>query len=299
MPNGQERTEANRRRDHARTLFSALNEAFPLEVAPEVRGRRVVVRPTRNFVVTPIGGGAEIGGSAILVEAAGRRLLVDAGLHPSGRGPLHIEDVIAGGPIDTLIVTHAHTDHAGYIPALVREWPRMRVICSSATQHLLPTMWADSAKVMERTFSEAEDGTDTPLPLYGIPETEEAEGLIEVHPNNRTFIIGELHLTLFPAGHILGAVGVVIECGDHRVVVTGDISGVNDEYFSVEAARIPEGLVRGADLLVIETDVLQCGPPPAESTGAGHRRNDARRDCTPGPGCSFPHSGSAGPRRSS
>ena len=157
-------------------------------------------------MVTPIGGGTEIGGSAILVEAAGRRILVDAGLHPSGRGPLHIDDVIAGDPVDALIVTHAHTDHAGYIPALVRKWPRMRVICSSATQHLLPTMWADSAKVMERNFSEAEDGTNSPLPLYGVPETEEAEGLIEVHPNNRTFIIGELHLTLFPGRAHLGAV---------------------------------------------------------------------------------------------
>ena len=67
------------------------------------------------------------------------------------------------------------------------------------------------------------------------------------------FNIGELHLTLFPAGHILGAVGVVIEGGGRRVAVTGDISGLEDDYLSVEAARIPEGLVKEADLLVIET----------------------------------------------
>jgi Cft2 family RNA processing exonuclease len=69
--------------------------------------------------------------------------------------------------------------------------------------------------------------------------------------------VGDLHLTLFPAGHILGAVGVVIEGGGHKIVVTGDISGVDDHYLSVETARLPEGLVAGADLLVIET--TYCG----------------------------------------
>ena len=253
LPNGRERSDANRRIATLTKLTTALEEAFPRDVEPEVRSRRVVVGPIHDFVVTPIGGGTEIGGSAILVEAAGRRILVDAGMHPSGRGPLHIQDVISGGPIDALIVTHAHNDHAGYVPALVSKFPRMRVICSSATQHLLPTMWADSAKVMDRAFSEAEEGVIAPPPLYGLAEVEEAEGLVEVHASNRAFNIGDLHLTLFPAGHILGAVGVVIDGGGRRVVITGDISGLEDHYLSVESASIPEGLVRNADLLVIET----------------------------------------------
>ena len=86
LPNGRERTDANRRVATLATLTAALAEAFPADVEPEIRSRRVVVGPTHDFVVTPIGGGAEIGGSAILVEAAGRRILVDAGMHPSGRG---------------------------------------------------------------------------------------------------------------------------------------------------------------------------------------------------------------------
>lgn len=253
LPNGKDRTERNRRIRTLTDLSQSLDLAFPKVTEPESRSRRVALGPTHDFVVTPIGGGAEIGGSAILVEAAGRRILVDAGMHPSGRGPLRIQELIDGGPVDALVITHAHNDHAGYVPALVSKFPRMKVICSDATQHLLPTMWADSAKVMNRNFDEAEDGASVTAPLYGLAEAEAAEGQIEVHGCHRPFSIGDLHLTLFPAGHILGAVGVVIEGGHRRIVITGDISGLDDHYLSVESASIPEGLVSGADLLVIET----------------------------------------------
>ena len=253
LPNGRERTEAKRNLENVAGLCDALDKVFPAAVAPEVRARRVTVGPTYDFAVTPIGGGTEIGGSSILIEAAGRRILVDAGMRPRGGGPREIQSVIDGGPVDALIVTHAHNDHAGYVPALVSRFPRMRVICSDATQHLLPTMWADSAKVMDRAFSEAAEGETALPPSYGEAEVDAAVEVLQVFPSNRTFTVGDLHLTLFPAGHILGAVGVVIEGGGHKVVVTGDISGIDDHYLSVEPARLPEGLVAGADLLVIET----------------------------------------------
>ena len=194
---------------------------------------------------------------------------------------LHIQAVISGGPVDTLIITHAHNDHAGYVLALVSKFPRMRIICSEATQHLLPTMWADSAKVMERTFAESDDGANANPPLYGHAEAEAAEDLLEAHPIHRQFSIGELRFTLFPAGHILGAIGVVIEGGHRRVVVTGDISGLDDHYLWWNRRAFLEALVAGADLLVIETDILrsenQAGDtknkalwrPPAASLNAG------------------------------
>jgi len=253
LPNGRERTEAKRNLENVAGLCEALDKVFPAAVATEVRTRRVTVGPTYDFAVTPIGGGTEIGGSSILIEAAGRRILVDAGMRPRGGGPREIQNVIDGDPVDALIITHAHNDHAGYVPALVSRFPRMRVICSDATQHLLPTMWADSAKVMDRAFSEAAEGETALPPSYGEAEVDAAVEVLQVLPSNRTFTVGDLYLTLFPAGHILGAVGVVIEGGGHTVVVTGDISGIDDHYLSVEPARIPEGLVAGADLLVIET----------------------------------------------
>jgi Cft2 family RNA processing exonuclease len=81
--------------------------------------------------------------------------------------------------------------------------------------------------------------------------------------------VGDLELTLFPAGHILGAAGVVIAAGDRRVVVTGDLSGPDDRYLSVDPLHLPAGLVTDADLLVIETTYCQAehGPRASQQDG--------------------------------
>jgi len=258
LPSGPERTRARKRLTALRDLREALDGCYPAENAPvEGRSRRSKGGLALDVMVTPLGGGDEIGGSAILVEAGGRRVLVDAGLHPDGRGPRDIQEILDGRRLDAVVVTHAHNDHAGYIPALVDRFRNVPIYCSDATANLLPTMWADSAKVMDRSYTEAADGLRAIAPLYGPVEVERAEDRIRDHPFHRAFAVGALRLTLFPAGHILGAAGVVIAAGDKRVVVTGDISGLNDEYLSVEAAHLPDGLVAGADLLVIETTYCQ------------------------------------------
>ena len=256
LPYGPNRTDTGRRIETLTTLLNALDAAYPVSVEQPARPQRLEVGSSYEFVVTPLGGDIEIGGSAILIEAAGRRVLVDAGMHPDRRGPARINHLGDKG-LDAVVVTHAHNDHAGYIPALIERFPRARVFCSDATANLLPTMWADSARLMEREFMEADDGTEARLPLFGSAEVEAAEARIEERHFQRPFTLGDLRLTLFPAGHILGAAGVVIEGGDRRVAVTGDISGPNDQYLSVEPAHLPEGLIRGSDLLIIETTYCQ------------------------------------------
>jgi Cft2 family RNA processing exonuclease len=256
LEQGRDRTKATRRIEALTALSDSLDAAFPPTPAPALpRSRRVRTPQSLDLAVTPLGGGEEIGGSAILVEGGGHRILVDAGLHPDGRGPVDIGRLFEdGGPLDAIIVTHAHTDHAGYIPALVDRYQRVPVICSEPTAQLLPTMWADSARVMDRRSNEATaaDGSVLP-PLYGTAEVEQAEARIQELPFDRTFRLGDFEVTLFVAGHILGAAGVVIAAGDRKVVITGDISGPDDTYLSVEQLRVPSRLVAGADLLVIET----------------------------------------------
>lgn len=256
LERGRDRTRATRRIEALMALTDALDVAFPPEPAPTLpRPRRVGTGQSLDLAVTPLGGGEEIGGSAILVEGGGQRILVDAGLYPDGRGPVDIGRLFEdGGPLDAIIVTHAHTDHAGYIPVLVNRYPRVPIICSVPTAQLLPTMWADSAKVMDRRSNEATaaDGSALP-PLYGSAEVEQAEACIQDRPFDRTFRLGDFEVTLFVAGHILGAAGVVIAAGDRKVVITGDISGPDDTYLSVEKLRVPNRLVADADLLVIET----------------------------------------------
>ncbi len=234
-------------------LQEALLAAFPPQGEPEPPRRLVVRRQTLAVVVNPLGGGEEIGGSAILVEAGGRRIVVDVGLHPDGRGPLLIHEILDGRPLDAIVITHAHNDHAGFVPAIVNRFRNTPIFCSAATAQLLPTMWADSAKVMERAFEEAIESDRLIPPHYGRVDVEDAESRIQPQSFDRRFNVGDLGLTLFRAGHILGAAGLVVEAGDKRVVITGDISGPDENYLSVEPTRLPSGLVRDADLLVIET----------------------------------------------
>ncbi|GAA4390463.1 hypothetical protein GCM10023088_66380 [Actinomadura verrucosospora] len=201
--------------------------------------------------VTPLGGDTEIGGSCLLVEAGGTRLLVDAGLRPGdqARPPRDIERAMSG-ELHGIVVTHAHSDHCGYVPALASRNPGLRVLATPETVRLMPVMWNDTAKLMRgRTRQLNRWGADGAV-LYGPDDVDTAAARCEEVPYGVPRRIGELTVELFPAGHILGAAGVVIRAGGRRVVVTGDISGFPQE--SVDGYALPESAI-GADILVMES----------------------------------------------
>ncbi|MFE9101924.1 MBL fold metallo-hydrolase [Actinomadura geliboluensis] len=212
---------------------------------------RVAVTAELDLRVVPLGGDDHIGGSCLLVEAGGTRILVDAGLRPGDRaGPPRDIGRALDGPLDAVIVTHAHNDHCGYVPALVAQRPELRVLATPETAALMPAMWADTAKVLaarERGRARWGDGGDV---LYGPEDVEAASRRREELPFGVPRRIGALTAELFPAGHILGAAGVVVRAGDRRVAVTGDISGFRQE--TVGGYAVPES-ARSADLLVMES----------------------------------------------
>ena len=148
-------TAALARTDLDVAAFLAVLDAIATPpVAPSVP---VLFTRSREISVTPLGGGTDIGGSCILVEVGDARLLVDCGTRPKQRlsrlAPPMLDTALAGS-IDAVIVTHAHNDHAGYIPALMPKYPFMAVLATADTAALLPTMWNDSVKVFERTGHE-------------------------------------------------------------------------------------------------------------------------------------------------
>ena len=235
------------------------DDAEPLRIPttqPQSAGIQggAVARAQRSLRVTPLGGHNHIGGSAILIEAGTTRILVDAGLRPNAHisrpGPVGISQAIEND-LHAVVITHAHADHAGYVPWVLERQRRAKVVCTPQTAALLPTVWADSARVM-RAEADAPFRTHQHVePPYGEPEVMQAEDAVKSLPYGQTLGIGDVEITLFPAGHILGAAGVVIRAGNRRVVLTGDID--DRAQASVGGARIPPKLATHADLLVIET----------------------------------------------
>ena len=208
----------------------------------------------RGLRVEVLGGGSEIGGSAVLVEAGGTRVLVDAGVRPNADSPRAAAPPliarVAEGRLDAVVVTHGHNDHAGFVPKLLDGQRQAVTICTPATAALLPTMWADARRVMAQQADDAA-AYGWLAPLYGEAEVETAERSLRPLAYARPRAVGELTIQLFDAGHILGAAGVVIRAGDERVVITGDI--FNLPQLSVGAAQLPPRLAREADLLIIES----------------------------------------------
>jgi Cft2 family RNA processing exonuclease len=226
----------------------------------------VVFARRREITVTPLGGGTEIGGSCILVEAGKARILVDCGTRPKQRlsriGPPDL-DIALADDIDAVVITHAHNDHAGYVPALVARYPFMEVLSTADTAALLPTMWNDSVKVFERTAHEhVEAGEPADKPPYRTPQVLAAIDRIRTVALGRVIEIADgVTAELFPAGHILGAAGVVITAGTSRVTVTGDISTASQNQASISGLVVPDA-ARGSDLLVIESTYCRKGGSP-------------------------------------
>jgi Cft2 family RNA processing exonuclease len=281
MPDGRDKTRQVRRARSLDELVASLCDLYRLDAAAEPGAKagmngdgreqqRAVTAQVRSrgLTITPVGGANHIGGSALLVEAGDTRVLVDAGLKPQAHisrpGPDHIEEAVHER-VDAVVITHAHADHAGFVPWVVERQRRTQVLCSPQTKALLPVVWADSVRVMRADADAASSRADHVEPPYGEAEVEQAEGRLVAAGYGQTANVGDLELTLFPAGHILGAAGVVIRAGDQRVVVTGDID--DRAQSSIGPAQVPPGLARGADLLVIETTYCDSTHPDRGQEG--------------------------------
>jgi Cft2 family RNA processing exonuclease len=217
---------------------------------------RVTAAEELHLVVDVLGGGTQIGGSCVLISAGGTRILVDAGTRPSGTdeaslAPPRIKTALSA-PLDAIVVTHAHNDHGGWVPAILRRQPRIPVLVTEATGELLATMWFDAAKVLAKR-------ADGGPPSYGRDDVDHAVENLRTVSYSRRYRVGSLDLELFPAGHILGAAGAVIHAGDRRVVVSGDVSGPGQA--TVGGIAVPDS-ARHSDLLLLETTYADQGRTP-------------------------------------
>ncbi len=205
--------------------------------------------------LTFAGAAGTVTGSKYVVEVRGRKLLVDCGLF-QGLKELRLRNW-AAPPFDpraiqAVLLTHAHIDHAGYIPLLVKQGFTGHVLSTRATRDLCEILLRDSGHLQEeeaayanrRRFSKHSPA----LPLYSESDAEEAMArFLPVDWENRVELGGGVACRFLPAGHILGADMIVLEDGERSILFSGDLGRAADPIL-----RAPVRPPR-ADWLVVES----------------------------------------------
>lgn len=192
---------------------------------------------------TSLGSADEIGASCHLLEVMGHHILVDCGLRPTAVGPAALPDLNAlSHPPDLVLVTHAHLDHSGALPLLHQRFPQAPILVSHATHALLKILLTDAVQVMGYNRHLAE-------PLYDMKAVKRLLHSLTAQATGRWFRpLPDVAACLALAGHILGAVMVLLDTPEGRVAFSGDVSLAHQR--TVRGVSLPDFT---ADLLVLES----------------------------------------------
>ena len=203
------------------------------------------------------GGAGRVTGSMHLLEAAGARILLDAGLfqgHRAEARALNARLPFDARRIDAVVLSHAHIDHSGRLPLLVKEGFHGPVHCTPATRDLSAVMLADAGYIQEKDHEFLlRHGTASPdsEPLYTIQDAMAVQDLMVGEPYRRVFYLRKhLALEFLDAGHILGSATVdlrVTEGVNQRIVFSGDIG-----RSGLPIVRDPEPPSGPIDTLIVE-----------------------------------------------
>lgn len=220
----------------------------------EPRQLREGDRGTRNHI-TFLGGVWTVTGSKYLVEVADRRVLVDCGLF-QGLKQLRLrnweEFPVNPERIDAVVLTHAHLDHSGYLPLLVRNGFKGPVHCTGATRDLCNILLPDSGHLQEKDADFANrhgfSKHKPALPLYTKADAVACLRLLAPRKfEEAASILPGVSLRFRPAGHILGAAIVELRIAETMLVFSGDLGRPNSPTM-VDPAQ-----VRHADYLIVES----------------------------------------------
>jgi metallo-beta-lactamase family protein len=204
------------------------------------------------------GAAGQVTGSMHLLEAAGGRFLLDAGLFQGHRAQSHeLNARLPFDPrrLDGVVLSHAHIDHAGRLPLLVRHGFHGPIYATPATRDLCAVMLPDAAHIQEKDHEHlARRGKAGPEsePLYNLADAVAVQELMLGVPYRRiTHLRKHLALEFVEAGHILGSASVdlrISEGGNHRLVFSGDI-GRN----GLPIIRDPDPPSGPIDTLIVES----------------------------------------------
>lgn len=201
------------------------------------------------------GASGTVTGSKYLIEHGNQRILVDCGLF-QGRKELRernwADPTFDPTALDAIVLTHAHIDHTGFLPLVVRRGYRGPIYCTEATAELLQLLLPDSAHLQEEEARFAESHRSSkhrpPKPLYTVADAKQTLQQLRVIERSRAnTILPGVVVHARTVGHILGAVSLNIDIGGRRITFSGDVG-----RYGVPILPDPEGIELG-DLLLCES----------------------------------------------
>lgn len=232
--------------------------------------------------LTFLGAAGTVTGSKYLLEDDNRKILIDCGLFQGrkelremnwDKPPFHPKD------IDAILLTHAHIDHSGYIPKLVKDGFTGPIYCTDATADLCSILLPDSGHLQEEDAASANrHGYSRHSPAMPLYTREEAEiALDQLRPvdfgTRYTLDDSLLGFTMYRMGHILGAAAIRVDDGMTSILFSGDIGRMNSPVMK------PPAKIQGADYLLVEStygDRLHTTDDPTEDIGDIIRRTAGR-----------------------
>ncbi|EKE01530.1 MAG: hypothetical protein ACD_21C00107G0008 [uncultured bacterium] len=226
-----------------------------------------------------LGATKTVTGSKYLLKTD-KKVLVDCGLF-QGIKELRLRNwvqfPIAPSTIDAVVLTHAHLDHSGYLPLLVKNGFRGKIYCTPATKELCRILLLDSGHLQEeeayRANKHGYSKHKPALPLYTQADAEAVLSQFTSVPFHQDFMIGDINFRFNHAGHIFGAASLLAKHQETSILFSGDLGRVSD------LCVIPPEQIATADYLVIEStygDRLHEQIDPKEQLGEIIKRTAER-----------------------
>ncbi|MFM8914061.1 MAG: MBL fold metallo-hydrolase, partial [Flammeovirgaceae bacterium] len=206
-----------------------------------------------------LGAARSVTGSKYLIEAGHQKILLDCGLF-QGQKELRLRNwdklPIDPAEIDTVVITHAHIDHIGYLPRLVKDGFSGKIICTEATEDLMKIMLMDAAKLQEEealfAFKRGYSKHSKPQPLFTTEDAKMVLMLVESHSFKKDIAVtSNTTARFYNSGHILGSAFVEMKIDGDReqksIVFSGDLGRYGDPIMYE-----PDSITT-ADVLVVES----------------------------------------------
>ena len=199
--------------------------------------------PTPRLRITSYGAARTVTGSNHLLEMGGQRVMLDAGVFQGGAALEALNPLpFAFDPrsLDAVVLSHAHNDHTGRLPKLVKEGFDGPIHASRATRALAEFILLDGAKLQREEFERNQrKGRPAIPPLYDEKDVARALSQFQVVDFDQPFALGGLQVRLQRAGHIPGSASLVFDADGERFVFSGDVGNIRKDVL-VDPVACPD-----------------------------------------------------------